>query len=173
MTSELDFDPAVRARIVEFLGGDTLAEATCEFITADDCSPDVRFAPRPVSELDACLRQQLDLGRSLWDRRSLIADLDIEYVNFDRPAEAYLDPDRVFGLQRPIVLAILAMLGEQGIQPLHLLSGRGHHFLWQMHRDSCAFRQLADLDHVPAPLRIRVARLAKSCIPKCHHSGPR
>lgn len=153
MTSEFDFDPAVRARIVEFLGGDTLDEATCEFITADGCSPDVRFDPRPVSELDACLRQQLDLGRSLWDRRSLIADLDIEYVNFDRPAEAYLDPDRAFGLQRPIVLATLAILGEQVVQPLHLLSGRGHHFLWQMHRDSCAFRQLADLDHVPAPLR--------------------
>lgn len=153
MTSDIESDPAVLTRIAEFLGGDTLAEATCEFITADDCSPDVRFDPRPVSELEGCLQQQLDIGRSMWDRRSLIADLDIEYVNFDNPAEAYLEPDRVFRLQRPIVRAILETLEEQGIQPLHLLSGRGHHFLWQIRRNSSAFRQLADHGHVPAPLR--------------------
>lgn len=153
MTSDFDFDPAVRDRIVEFLGGDTLDEVTCEFITANGCSPEVRFDPRPVSELDTCLRQQLDLGRSLWDRRGLIADLDIEYVNFDRPVEAYLEPDRAFRLQRPVVLAILEALAEQSIRPLHLLSGRGHHFLWRIHRDSTAFRQLAEFGHVPKALQ--------------------
>jgi hypothetical protein len=37
------------------------------------------------------LDDNLELARSLWDRDSLLVDLDIEYVNFDFPAEPYLD----------------------------------------------------------------------------------
>lgn len=153
MTNDFDSDPGVLERILEFLGGDSLDEVTCEFMTADDCSPHVRLEPRPVSQLESCLRQHLDVGRSLWDRRALVVDLDVEYVNFDRLAEAYVAPERAFGLQRPLVAAILQTLDEYGIKPLHLLSGRGHHFLWQIARDSVAFQQLADLGHVPVPLR--------------------
>lgn len=133
--------PAVRARILEFLGGTTPETATCEYITADDASCAER---RPVDPADlfARLDSGQDICRSLWDRRSLIAHLDIEYVNFDFAAEAYLDPERAFALQEPVAEAIRVVLSRHGIRPLHVLSGRGHHFAWSILRDSAMFERL-------------------------------
>ena len=45
----------------------------------------------PVGALDSLLDQGAEIARSLWDASSLIADFDIEYVNFDRPEEAFLE----------------------------------------------------------------------------------
>jgi hypothetical protein len=56
----------------------------------------------PSLRLDAYLEQGQDVSRSLWDSASLIAHLDLEYVNFDFAAEAYLDPVRTFTLQHPV-----------------------------------------------------------------------
>ena len=103
-------------------------------------------------ELDYFLTQGIDVSRSLWDKRWLIAHLDLEYVNFDFPAEPYLDPDRSFLLQRPAELAIQKILLEQGISPLHVLSGRGHHFTWGISRDSTAFGKLVQIGHLPLHL---------------------
>jgi hypothetical protein len=129
---------------LEFLGGDTPAEATCKFITADGIGQPVR-APRSPTELFKRLDEGLDICRSLWDRKSLIAHLDVEYVNFDFAAEAYLDPPRTFRMQEPTARAILRVLNFHGIEPLHVLSGRGHHFAWQIERTSTAFKALADM----------------------------
>jgi hypothetical protein len=134
--------PAVRARILEFLGGDTPAAVTCEFITADGISQPVR-TPRKPEELFDRLEEGLDICRSLWDRESLIAHLDVEYVNFDFAAEAYLDPARTFLMQEPVARAIQRVLQYHSIQPLHVLSGRGHHFAWRIGRDSEVFKTLA------------------------------
>ena len=136
--------PAIRSRILEFLGGDTPAEATCEFITADGLGHPVR-APRNTCELFDRLEEGGDICRSLWDRKSLIAHLDVEYVNFDFPAEPYLDPARTFLMQEPTAKAILRILNYHGIHPLHVLSGRGHHFAWRIERTSTVFRTLADM----------------------------
>ena len=137
-------NPAVRSRILEFLGGDTPSEATCEFITADGIGHPVR-APRNPCELFERLEEGGDICRSLWDRKSLIAHLDVEYVNFDFPAEPYLDPARTFLMQEPTAKAILRILNYHGIEPLHVLSGRGHHFAWRIERTSTVFRTLADM----------------------------
>jgi hypothetical protein len=94
----------------------------------------------------------LDIGRSLWDRESLIAHLDIEYVNFDLPAEPYLEPARCLDIQRPVVHAIQEVLLGHGIAPLHLLSGRGHHFVWQINCRSPAFESLAAIGRLPETL---------------------
>lgn len=135
---------AIRSRILEFLGGETPAEATCEFITADGIGHPVR-APRNPCELFDRLEEGGDICRSLWDRKSLIAHLDVEYVNFDFPAEPYLDPARTFLMQEPTAKAILRILNYHGIHPLHVLSGRGHHFAWRIERTSTVFRTLADM----------------------------
>ncbi|MGA0845241.1 MAG: hypothetical protein ACO3RV_01765 [Luteolibacter sp.] len=58
--------------------------------------------------------------------------LDLEYVNFDDPAEAYLDAPRIFRLQEPLVAVIEARLLELGIRYLHLVTGQGHHFVWRL-----------------------------------------
>jgi hypothetical protein len=51
-----------------------------------------------------------------------------------------------------VVEAIKDLLFSSGIKPLHLLSGRGHHFVWQIRRDSACFLKLADLGRVPETL---------------------
>lgn len=145
--------PAVRSRILEFLGGETPAEATCEFITADGTGRPLR-APRNPEELFAHLEEGLDIGRSLLDRRSLLAHFDVEYVNFDFPAEAYLDPGRAFLLQEPVARAIRRVLNFHGIEPLHVLSGRGHHFSWRIERSSEVFSLLAETGRIAAPTEV-------------------
>jgi hypothetical protein len=150
----------VRARMLEFLGGNSPDNVTSVYITADDCSADVRFAPRSPRSLWQYLDKGLDLGRSLWDHRSLIAHLDIEYVNFDSPAYPYLEPLRCFDLQRPVVHAIQEVLFGYGITPLHLLSGRGHHFAWQIDRRSPAFESLAKIGRFPDSLVAKYAQLS-------------
>lgn len=146
-------NPEVRARILEFLGGDSPANVTAVYLTGGDRSGAHHRSPRLTTELPALLENGLDIGRSLWDRESLIADLDVEYVNFDRPDEAYLSPERVFDLQLPVEQSIVAILKDYDILPLHLLSGRGHHFVWQVHRLSRAFKQLAKLGRVTPSLQ--------------------
>ncbi len=136
--------PAVRTRILEFLGGDSPESTTCEYITADGILPPAR-TPRFPEEIFARLDEGLDICRSLLDKESLIAHLDIEYVNFDFPAEAYLNPLRTFEIQEPVGAAIKRILGFYGIQPLHVLSGRGHHFAWRIGRHSKVFAELAQI----------------------------
>ena len=91
-------DPHVRDRMVEFLGGVSLRDATAYSITTYTSSQEDAPRLRRPHELFDCLNEGCDVERSLWDRKFLVADLDIEYVNFDFPAEAYLDPDRTFSL---------------------------------------------------------------------------
>jgi hypothetical protein len=130
--------------MLEFLGGKTPSTATCDYITADGVEWPVR-EPRMPDELFHSLEEGLDICRSLSDRESLIAHLDIEYVNFDFAAEAYLDPKRTFELQEPVARAIHRILEHCGIHALHVLSGRGHHYVWRIRRDSPVFSSRCDL----------------------------
>ena len=149
MQSDYYSDPHVRARLLEFLGGSRLDEVTAQFITADGRGMHRWYDPRPVSELWQCAADTSEVARSLWDRDSLIAHLDMEYVNFDYPAEPYLHPERAFHVQRPVVEAVEEILLRHGIAPLHVLSGRGHHFVWRMDRGSVACARLAEASRLP------------------------
>lgn len=141
----------VRARMLEFLGGNSCADVTCRYISAGGRAESCR-QPHFASELFSFLEQGHEISRSLWDRELLIADLDVEYVNFDHPAEAYLDPDRVFGLQRPVERVINKLLSSYGINPLHIVGGRGHHFVWSVAQSSRAFNRLARIGRSPPSL---------------------
>lgn len=146
-------NPDVRARIVEFLGGPSLGDATSMFLTAGTLQEPHHRRPRPVADLPRCFEEGLDISRSLWDREALIAHLDVEYVNFDFPAEPFLDPQRIFEIQNAVEWTIEEVLLDFGIVPLHLLSGRGHHFVWQIRQDSHAFARLAVLGRVSPKMR--------------------
>ena len=135
--------PAVRLRMFEFLGADHTGDFTAEYITADNTHVAEREPLLPW-ELPSQLDAGRDICRSLADRDSLLAHLDIEYVNFDFPADVYLDPVRAFGLQEPVEQAVRRVLGYYGIHPLHILSGRGHHFVWRIRRASKVFSRLAE-----------------------------
>jgi hypothetical protein len=145
----------VVARMTEFLGGSSLEEATCVYVTRSLELPDYSTFTKPPQELRFFLDRGLDVSRSLWDEESLIAHVDIEYVNFDFSAEPYLRPLRAFSLQRPVETAVEKILLEYGIAPLHLLSGRGHHFLWTVKRGTPAFASLRRLGRMPPHLKHR------------------
>lgn len=138
--------------MLEYLGGRGVAEATAQYLTAGDTLASHHREPQPVERLEEFWEQGLDISRSLWDRKSLLVHLDIEYVNFDFPAEPYVEAERIFELQRPIEWAIEGLLLDFDLRPLHLLSGRGHHFIWRVRHGSSAFKQLAKLGHEPAVL---------------------
>jgi hypothetical protein len=138
---------AVRARIREFLGADSLGKATCRYLVKGETTTLRLHEHHPMGVLDRLLDEGAEIARSLWDASSLIADFDVEYVNFDRPEEAFLNPGRVFALQVPVQKTIGSLLASYGLAPLHLLSGRGHHFIWRIAQDSAAFRYLQKLGH--------------------------
>lgn len=142
----------VRDRIAEFLGGDTLNPPTCRYIVGGDEFGLHLDEPRSVATLESLLDQGLEIGRSLWDGDSLLADLDIEYVNFDHPAEAFVEPERVFDLLQPVSDEVERRLHDYGIPALKLLSGRGYHFVWRIRRDSPEFCHLVKLGRGPDSL---------------------
>jgi hypothetical protein len=155
-------DRFVRRRLIEFLGGDTLDHATSVYIThSDGCLFD-RSELHPPAELDWFIERELDISRSLADTKSYLLHLDLEYVNFDSPGEAFLDPCRCFDLQEPVVRVIEALLLEWGIRPLHIITGQGHHFVWRIDKDSRTARKLAALCLSPELTHLCLDRLPAS-----------
>ena len=142
----------IRVRIRDFLGRDSLGKPTCRYLAKGETTEFHLHERLPAGDLNALFEEGTEIARSLWDETALIADLDVEYVNFDQPAEAFLNARRAFDLQRPVEQAIARLLAAYGIRPLHLLSGRGHHFIWQIDRKSTAFLRLANLGNGPASL---------------------
>jgi hypothetical protein len=138
-------DPTVRQRIVEYLGGRRLRDATCAFLGRTDAENPAMFERQPPEALDRMLEEGGDLARSLEDRLSMLIHLDIEYVNFDDPSEAYLNAPRIFRLQEPLVETIEARLLDFGIRYLHLVTGQGHHFVWRIPRESAVARAISEL----------------------------
>ncbi len=154
-------DSGVRKRMCEFLGGVDLKHATALYIAGTDGYSDYHVQS-PPTDLIEYLEGAFEVDRSLWDTQSLIADIDLEYHNFDYAAAPWRDPERAFQLQQPVLDATLQILGKAGIAPLTLVSGRGFHLVWAIRRNSKAFGRLVRLGHVPPSLR---ARYAQSCAP--------
>ena len=105
-----------------------------------------------MTQLFHLLDKGCEVERSLWDDRSLLIDLDIDYENFDCAIGAYLEPARVFQIMQPVVDAALRVLKANGITPLHLVSGKGHHLVWAVGQKTAAFDRLARLGQIPASL---------------------
>jgi hypothetical protein len=146
--------PSIRRRMLEFLGGTHLEDPSALYILGNDGRSD-GIEPSLPSNLPRYLEAGLDIERSLWDRESLIADVDLEYNNFDCPQTAWLNPERAFGLQTTVLNATLSHLGQTGINPLILVSGRGYHLIWAVSRNSTAFRRLIRLGRVPPGLEAK------------------
>jgi hypothetical protein len=145
-------DANVRARIEDFLGADLIGSLECHHLIKGN-ETEVHFRqPHSPEDLYSFFEEGAEIFRSLWDRSSLIADLDIEYVNFDHPEKAYFEPESIFSLQEPVESAIVDVLSQYGIGPLHILSGRGHHFVWRIPQHSVAFERLVKVGRGPRSL---------------------
>src|SRR5208337_898785 len=84
-------DSAVRKRMYEFLGGAGLRNATAIYIAGTDGYSDYHLQSSPA-DLAEYLDGALEVDRSLWDRDALIADIYLEYHNFDYPVLPWLEP---------------------------------------------------------------------------------
>jgi hypothetical protein len=157
--SEFYLNAAVRQRLIEFLGGDTLAHATAVYVTHSDGNPFDRRQLHPPQELHWFLDRGLDIARSLADTRSHLLHLDVEYVNFDSPGEAFVDPWRCFELQEPVVRAIETLLLGWGIRPLHVITGQGHHFVWRIARDTPLAARIRELNPAPELTDLCLSRI--------------
>ena len=135
----------VRERIVEFLGGEGLdpTTGTCVYLCRADSDNPAQAERFSLGALSQLLEEGNGIARSLYDVRSVLVHLDVEYVNHDFPAAAFVDPWRAFRLQEPVVEAIEELLVGWGIRPLHVLTGQGHHFVWSFRRNSETARRLS------------------------------
>ncbi len=138
-------DPGVYHRFLEFLGGDLDQEVTAVYVTHTDGCLVLPDRMRDAGELLELMEKRVDIDRSLLDKSSLLVHLDIEYVNFDSPAECYLNPGRSFALQEPVIEVIEEQLVRFGIRPLHLLTGQGHHFVWRIEEGSHILDEIRDM----------------------------
>lgn len=68
----------VRSRMVEYLGGNSLEQASSVYLTRCDVASYYKLDPKKPSELHYFLDNVFDVGRSLRDRKALIAHLDIK-----------------------------------------------------------------------------------------------
>jgi hypothetical protein len=151
-------DPHVRRRMREFLGGPSDGEATSAYLCRCD-SADGDGHRRGPERLDEFLEAGWEVGRSLWDHEGLIAHLDIEYVNYDYPGEAIEDPQRAFRIQQPLVDAIEEVLADYGVSSLHLLTGRGHHFVWRVPYGTPAASSLVAMGRMPRHMALTNATI--------------
>ena len=136
----------VHCRMSEFLGARTKKRPTARYITCEAGDAEPRYLPRPASDLASCLGSGSgEIFRSVWDSDQLLADIDIEYVNFDRTTAAFTDPHRAFSLQAPVIQAIEHLLTTYGMRYLKMQTGRGFHYVWGIDRRARAFTQLAKL----------------------------
>ncbi len=138
-------DPFIRARIQQYLGAGARGPSTCAWLHVRDATPEAIFHRIPVQDLDQALASGAEIERPLWDRDNLLVHVDLEHVHFDRPDTTWQAPQACFEVQRPALKALKSALGEHGIRPLHLLSGRGHHLVWRLRRDSLLGKALQDL----------------------------
>ncbi|MDQ1346672.1 MAG: hypothetical protein QG573_41 [Acidobacteriota bacterium] len=149
--------PSVGRRHQEYLGGRSLETSSAVFLTSPSPRPDSPELLQPVTALPAILASKFDVARSLWDRRYLLVHLDVEHVHFDRPWEPLVYPKRSLFVQRDVVATIAAVLAEFGLEAVHLLTGRGHHFVWKIGRRSAAFAALVRLATLSDSLRTAYA----------------
>ena len=113
---------------------------------------------RRPEEAAQLLDHDLNLFRSVWDKRSMIFFMDVEYTSGRYPGEAYTNSGRVFGLLEPVYWSIYDVLKEHGIEPLTLASGQGYHFVFKVDsfdvkgNVTSVAKRMAELGHVEATL---------------------
>jgi hypothetical protein len=147
----------IRKRIEEFIGGSFEADPTAVYVVGNDGVSGFT-QPSTAAGIRELLAGGYDVERSLWDRQWLLADLDVDYENFDYPAEPYIRPERALKLIQPVFRSSIDVLKGYGISPLQAVGGRGYHLAWAIRRDSRVFKVLSSMGRLPATLARRYAQ---------------
>lgn len=124
--------PAVRARIREYCGAVGGHPPTCAYVTAlsrgEPRTPWLSAERCPPEDLPQLMASGADIARSMWDTASLIFFLELDYLDADHPAEAFLHPADAFFKLEPVHRATRHVLHTFGIDALEMSTGRGYHF---------------------------------------------
>jgi hypothetical protein len=144
----------VRLRLREYCGGTAVQAPTCVHLTAlsdvDGPLATWEHATRyPVDALASLLDSGADISRSLWDDRSLLIHLDIDYQNTDFPGEAFHHPAEVFFKLEPVYRTIVHLLRRLGLPLLPIMTGQGYHFTGRVPLDSDVVDRVAALAPEP------------------------
>ncbi|VVM07122.1 hypothetical protein [Methylacidimicrobium tartarophylax] len=141
---------SVRRRIAEYCGGipEEPQAFSCTYLVGYGTAMGQGVSPEPHASVEKkhfaeLLNAGADILRSIWDQAAVLGILDIEYVNWDYPAEVFFQPVEVFSRIEPLYRTILRCFGTYGIEPLTILTGQGYHFVFQIPKDSAAFCLLA------------------------------
>ncbi len=105
------------------------------------------------SALGWVLDSALDVHRSVWDRKSALVFIDIEYFCKAYPGEPFLNPSRTFGILEPTYQNILHALKRYGISPLVITTGQGYNLVLRISKNSGAFQELVAIGHVEPSLQ--------------------
>ena len=146
--------PAVQERLIEYCGGGDGRPPTAAFVAAlrDDQRPHLtwdRSTNVPASRMATLFAEPGDLSRSLWDTKSLLFVLDLDYLNVDAPQEPFTHPAEVFFKLEPAYRAVRHVLAKFALPALDLMTGRGYHFTGHVPLDHAVVDQLGSL--VPEP----------------------
>lgn len=141
---------SVRRRIAEYCGGipEEPGAFSCIYLVGYGAAMGRGISAEPHASVEKkrfadLLKAGVDILRSVWDRTALLGVLDIEYVNWDYPAEVFFRPAEVFSRIEPLYQVIRRSFRAYGIEPLTILTGQGYHFVFRIPKDSEAFALLA------------------------------
>ena len=144
-------DPHVRARMLEYCQAGPEGPSSAVFLVGlrggQSSVPlwdtdGVRVATSAIADV---WNAECDVARSLWDRKSLIFLLDLDYQNIDVPEDPFLHPADVFFKLEPVYRSVRRVLGRLGIHTQTIATGRGYHFTGRIPWTDPLIEQLAAL----------------------------
>ena len=142
-------------RIIEYCGGSEgrVDSCTAQFlvtnghVTAGLGIP-AREDTTQCSGFHAIIDRGVDVFRSLWDRESMLAILDLDYQNADFPDEALFEPEDVFDRMEPLFQIVSRELASLGISHIAVMTGQGYHFVWRIDDSKAASTKLKNLGRI-------------------------
>ncbi|MBI2856900.1 MAG: hypothetical protein HYX95_01150 [Chloroflexi bacterium] len=153
---------AVRARVIEYCGSRLDDPSTCTawfLIGSNEATVGLGIPRREdtftPADMDVPLGRGVDLFRSVWDRKSTVAFLDIDYQNTDFPDHAFHNPSEAFAGLEPAFAALRAELARFGIRHVALMTGQGYHFAWSIADGGEADVGLRSQGDLPATLEAK------------------
>lgn len=149
-TTEYQRLPQVVARVREFCGLDSAEGPGCEYVgslrAADGPHATWGEIPfHPAARVDDLLAEGGDVVRSLWDRRSLLVYLDLDYRDADSAADPYFHPAECFQRLEPAYRAVREGFEAFGMPMLDLVTGAGYAFVGRIELGGAAVERLGGL----------------------------
>ncbi len=106
-----------------------------------------------------------DIFRSIWDKKSNLCVIDIEYFSKKYPGETYVNQERVFWELEPTLQCMKLIFLSYGIKPLITATGQGYHISFRIDKkkdneDNPVYNELKEIGQVEDTLRGKYQHLS-------------